>query len=121
MLVTHDMGVIAETADRVAVMYAGRVIEIGAVADVVKNPLHPYAQGLMGAIPTLTGATDRLVQIPGSMPRLNAIPTGCAFNPRCPHRFDPCTVIRPDLIDRAGHRVACHLYDPALAPKEIAA
>ena len=84
MLVTHDMGVIAETADRVAVMYAGRIVEIGPVRDVVQNPLHPYAKGLMGAIPSLASDTDRLVQIPGSMPRLSAIPPGCPFNPRCP-------------------------------------
>jgi ABC-type dipeptide/oligopeptide/nickel transport system ATPase component len=77
MLVTHDMGVIAETSDRVAVMYSGRIAEIGPVRDVVQNPLHPYAKGLMGAIPTLASDTDRLVQIPGSMPRLSAIPPGC--------------------------------------------
>ncbi len=128
MLITHDMGVIAETADRVAVMYAGRVVEIGRVADVVRDPLHPYAQGLMGAIPTLTGEIHRLAQIPGAMPRLSAIPPGCAFNPRCPHAYAPCTTIRPDLVvpgDRPGrslaqHRVACHLYDPALAPRVAA-
>src|SRR5690606_6516005 len=83
MLVTHDMGVIAETADRVAVMYSGRIAEIGPVRDVVKRPLHPYAVGLMGAIPSLEGQADRLVQIRGSMPRLSAIPPGCAFHPRC--------------------------------------
>jgi peptide/nickel transport system ATP-binding protein len=121
MLITHDMGVIAETADRVAVMYAGRVIEVGAVAEVVGNPLHPYARGLMGAIPTLAGGAERLVQIPGSMPRLNAIPPGCPFNPRCPHAYEPCPTIRPDLLTRGDHQVACHLYDPALAPKEVAA
>ncbi|MBM6592847.1 ABC transporter ATP-binding protein [Microvirga pudoricolor] len=111
MLVTHDMGVIAETADRVAVMYAGRIAEIGPVRDVVQNPLHPYAKGLMGAIPSLEVETDRLVQIPGSMPRLSAIPTGCAFNPRCPFAFDRCRVERPEPIQRDLHRVACHLYD----------
>jgi peptide/nickel transport system ATP-binding protein len=102
-------------------MYAGRVIEIGKVADVVRNPLHPYAQGLMGAIPSLTGDTGRLAQIPGSMPRLTAIPPGCPFNPRCSHAYEPCPTIRPAFLDRGGHRVACHLYDPALAPKEAAA
>jgi peptide/nickel transport system ATP-binding protein len=121
MLVTHDMGVIAETADRVAVMYAGRIIEIGAVADVVKNPLHPYAKGLMGAIPTLTGHEGRLSQIPGSMPRLSAIPPGCPFNPRCPAAFAPCPSVRPDLTAYDRHPVACHLYDPAYAPREQAA
>ena len=111
MLVTHDMGVIAEAADRVAVMYAGRVAEIGPVADVVREPLHPYARGLMGAIPTLAHDADRLAQIPGAMPRLSAIPPGCAFNPRCPHAFDRCRVERPDPIPVGAHRVACHLYD----------
>ncbi len=111
MLVTHDMGVIAETADRVAVMYAGRVAEIGPVRDVVKQPLHPYAQGLMGAIPSLEGQAQRLVQIPGSMPRLSAIPPGCAFNPRCAQAFARCHVERPELIAVGDRRVACHLYD----------
>lgn len=111
MLVTHDMGVIAETADRVAVMYAGRIAEIGPVQDVVQNPLHPYARGLMGAIPTLAQDSDRLVQIPGAMPRLSAIPTGCPFNPRCPHAWERCTRDRPEPIQHSEHRVACHLYD----------
>jgi peptide/nickel transport system ATP-binding protein len=121
MLVTHDMGVIAETADRVAVMYAGRIAEIGPVREVVQNPLHPYAKGLMGAIPSLAGDTDRLVQIPGSMPRLSAIPPGCSFHPRCPYAFDRCRVDRPEPIQRDGHRVACHLYDQAPAEAESAA
>jgi peptide/nickel transport system ATP-binding protein len=113
MLVTHDMGVIAETSDRVAVMYSGRIAEIGPVRDVVQNPLHPYAKGLMGAIPTLTGdASQRLVQIPGSMPRLSAIPQGCAFNPRCSFAFDRCRIERPEPIAVGAQQVACHLYDP---------
>ncbi|WP_046864189.1 ABC transporter ATP-binding protein [Microvirga massiliensis] len=111
MLVTHDMGVIAETADRVAVMYAGIIAEIGPVRDVVRNPLHPYSRGLMGAIPTLATDADRLVQIPGAMPRLSAIPPGCPFNPRCPNVFARCHVERPAAIQRDTHRVACHLYD----------
>ncbi|MGM4963965.1 ABC transporter ATP-binding protein [Tardiphaga sp. 1201_B9_N1_1] len=116
MLVTHDMGVIAETSDRVAVMYSGRIAEIGPVRDVVQNPLHPYAKGLMGAIPTLTGdASQRLVQIPGSMPRLSAIPQGCAFNPRCSFAFDRCRVERPEPIAVGAQQVACHLYDHAHA------
>ncbi|TXN15710.1 ABC transporter ATP-binding protein [Methylobacterium sp. WL122] len=113
MLVTHDMGVIAEAADRVAVMYSGRVAEIGPVRAVVGDPLHPYAKGLMGAIPTLTQDTGRLAQIPGAMPRLTAIPPGCAFNPRCPKVFARCRVERPDPIPVGEHRVACHLYDRA--------
>jgi peptide/nickel transport system ATP-binding protein len=121
MLVTHDMGVIAETADRVAVMYAGRIAEIGPVRDVVQNPLHPYAKGLMGAIPSLESETDRLVQIPGSMPRLSAIPPGCPFNPRCPFVFDRCRVERPEPIQHSEHRVACHLYDQSSVRSEAVA
>jgi peptide/nickel transport system ATP-binding protein len=113
MLVTHDMGVIAETCDRVAVMYSGRIAEIGPVQDVVRNPLHPYAKGLMGAIPTLAGEEKRLVQIPGSMPRLSAIPPGCPFNPRCSFVFDRCRVERPEPIRHGAQAVACHLYDRA--------
>jgi peptide/nickel transport system ATP-binding protein len=119
MLVTHDMGVIAETSDRVAVMYSGRIAEIGPVRDVVQHPLHPYARGLMGAIPTLAGNADRLVQIPGSMPRLSAIPPGCAFNPRCASAFDRCRVERPEPIRHDTQEVACHLYEPVA--KETAA
>ncbi len=121
MLVTHDMGVIAETSDRVAVMYSGRIAEIGPVRDVVRHPLHPYAKGLMGAIPTLTGdASQRLVQIPGSMPRLSAIPAGCAFHPRCSFAFDRCRVERPEPIAVGTQRVACHLHDPA-QPRPVTA
>jgi peptide/nickel transport system ATP-binding protein len=119
MLVTHDMGVIAETSDRVAVMYAGRVAEIGPVQDVVQNPLHPYAKGLMGAIPTLASEANRLVQIPGSMPRLSAIPQGCSFNPRCSQAFDRCRIERPEPIKHGRQSVACHLYDAAT--KDISA
>src|SRR6516225_9183870 len=118
MLVTHDMGVIAQTCDRVAVMYSGRIAEIGPVQDVVKTPLHPYAKGLMGAIPTLAGEDKRLVQIPGSMPRLSAIPPGCPFNPRCAFVFDRCRVERHEPIRQGSQAVACHLYD---AVKESAA
>jgi peptide/nickel transport system ATP-binding protein len=121
MLITHDMGVIAETADRVAVMYAGRIAEIGPVREVVQSPLHPYARGLMGAIPSLASEADRLVQIPGAMPRLSAIPPGCPFNPRCPYVFDRCRVERPEAIQRDVHRVACHLYDRSPAETEAVA
>jgi peptide/nickel transport system ATP-binding protein len=110
MLVTHDMGVIAETADRVAVMYAGRIAEIGPVREVVKNARHPYAHGLMGAIPTLENEESRLIQIPGSMPRLTAMPQGCAFNPRCDKVFARCHVERPEPIRVGRSDVACWLY-----------
>ncbi|MGE0717627.1 MAG: ABC transporter ATP-binding protein [Alphaproteobacteria bacterium] len=111
MLVTHDMGVIAETADRVAVMYAGRIAEIGPVKDVIKNPKHPYTIGLMGSIPRMGHDSDRLTQIEGSMPRLTEIPAGCAFNPRCPYVFDRCRVERPERIPVAPyHDAACWKY-----------
>jgi peptide/nickel transport system ATP-binding protein len=111
MLVTHDMGVIAETADRVAVMYAGRIAEIGPVADVIHRPQHPYTVGLMGSIPSMTGEAERLSQIDGSMPRLTAIPAGCAFNPRCPQATERCRRERPDLLAAGATRAACWLHD----------
>jgi len=111
ILITHDMGVIAETADRVAVMYAGRLAEIGPVRSVIKDALHPYTKGLMGSIPSLTSTDDRLVQIPGSMPRLNNIPEGCAFNPRCNQVFARCTKERPELMHCGNREVSCWLYD----------
>ena len=115
MLITHDMGVIAETADRVAVMYAGRLAEIGPVRDVVQRPQHPYTRGLMGSIPKLGARTRRLTQIEGSMPRLNAIPSGCAFHPRCPQAFERCPRERPELLPAGASLAACWLHAPAEA------
>lgn len=109
MLITHDMGVIAETCDRVAVMYAGRIVEIGPVHEVINRPAHPYTAGLMASIPDITQDREYLNQIDGAMPRLNAIPTGCAFNPRCPKVFDRCKVERPELVDAGATRAACWL------------
>jgi peptide/nickel transport system ATP-binding protein len=111
MLITHDMGVIAETCDRVAVMYAGRIAEIGPVHQVINHPSHPYTAGLMAAIPDITVERERLYQIDGAMPRLNAIPQGCAFNPRCPKVFDRCREDRPDLMPAGATRAACWLHD----------
>ncbi len=112
MLITHDMGVIAETADRVAVMYAGRIAEVGAVRDVVKDARHPYTEGLMGSIPLVGHDVKRLTQIEGAMPRLTEIPAGCAFNPRCPKAFDRCRTDRPELLSTDGTtKAACWLYD----------
>ena len=111
MLVTHDMGVIAETADRVAVMYAGRIIEIGPVRDVVRHAQHPYTAGLMASIPPLDRKVERLAQIDGSMPRLNAIPPGCPFSPRCPSVFERCRVARPELMPAGATDAACWLHD----------
>jgi peptide/nickel transport system ATP-binding protein len=115
MLITHDMGVIAETADRVAVMYAGRIAEIGPVRELLRAPRHPYTVGLMGSIPKIRAATEqrhaRLVQIEGSMPRLNAIPPGCAFHPRCTKAFDRCRAERPEPLAAGSNLTACWLYD----------
>jgi len=106
MLVTHDMGVIAETADRVAVMYAGRLVETGPVDTVVRRPRHPYTDGLMGSIPSLRRDVEDLSMIPGSMPRLDAIPPGCAFNPRCAHVGPRCRREAPRVT---GEGAACWL------------
>jgi len=118
MLITHDMGVIAETADRVAVMYAGRIAEVGEVHEVVRDPLHPYTQGLMAAIPTLEVSARRLAQIPGAMPRLSAIPPGCAFAPRCPRVFARCAE-RPPLMAIGDRGAACWLYDRAAVAADV--
>jgi len=110
MLITHDMGVIAETCDRVAVMYAGRIVEIGPVQQVIHAPAHPYTMGLMASIPDLETDLERLAQIDGAMPRLDAIPPGCAFHPRCPRVFGRCRVERPELFDANTSRAACWLH-----------
>ncbi len=116
MLITHDMGVIAETADRVCVLYAGRLAEIGPVRDVVKHPQHPYTAGLMAAIPSLADELGtRLAQIPGAMPRLGAIPDGCAFHPRCASVFERCVAERPPVYPTGTGGTACFLCDPARA------
>jgi peptide/nickel transport system ATP-binding protein len=107
MLVTHDMGVIAETADRVAVMYAGRIVEIGPVGEVIHRPAHPYTAGLMGSIPSIVDERTRLTQIDGAMPRLGAIPQGCAFHPRCRKVVLQCRVERPVLTQVGATRAAC--------------
>ncbi len=116
MLITHDMGVIAEAADRVAVLYAGRVAEIGPVAQIIGAPAHPYTQGLIGAIPSLTGTAPRLAQIAGAMPRLAQVPAGCAFAPRCPKAFARCVASRPPLYATGAAAAACFL----LAPETVA-
>jgi peptide/nickel transport system ATP-binding protein len=115
MLITHDMGVIAETADRVAVMYAGRIAEIGPVREVIRASRHPYTAGLMGSIPKIRVDTGRirapLVQIDGAMPRLNAVPSGCAFHPRCARSFERCGMERPEPRPVGPNLTACWLYD----------
>jgi peptide/nickel transport system ATP-binding protein len=113
MLITHDMGVIAETAHRVAVLYAGRLVEIGPARAVLQAPRHPYTAGLMRSIPRVGARDARLAQIDGTMPRLAAIPSGCAFHPRCPQRFEPCDRDRPELFGSGDRCSACWLHDDA--------
>ena len=121
ILITHDMGVIAETCDRVAVLYTGRLAEIGIARDVIHAPKHPYTRGLMGAIPRLGALSERLPQIAGAMPRLDAIPAGCAFHPRCPERLAVCSVDRPDTVATEHGEVACWLHRPATGDRPPAA
>ena len=120
LLITHDMGVIAEMADRVAVMYAGRIVEIGALEEVVLRPRHPYTRGLMGAVPTVDTSAARLTQIEGTMPRLGKLPPGCAFHPRCADAFERCGQERPELVPADGSRVACWLYPTSPTETELA-
>ena len=116
ILITHDMGVIADTTDRVAVLYSGRLAEIGTTYDVLRYPCHPYTKGLVAATPQINGASlkDKLFQIPGSMPDLNNIPTGCAFYPRCTQAISQCEGEQPPLFDK---RTACWLLDQGAKPK----
>ena len=110
VLITHDLGVVADVAQNVMVMYAGRAIELGSKEKVFQQPLHPYSWGLLESIPVVDRRVDRLIPIEGSPPSLIHVPPGCPFHPRCPHRFEPCDKDRPELIDRGGgHLEACHL------------
>jgi oligopeptide/dipeptide ABC transporter ATP-binding protein len=115
ILITHDLGVIAEMVDRVAVMYAGRIVEQADVNTLFEEPVHPYTRGLMGSIPILGKVMDKLEVIPGSVPNLIDLPPGCRFAPRCrsrvDHKLELCTRVEPDLITyRQGHQVRCWLY-----------
>lgn len=109
MLITHDMGVIAETADRVAIMYAGRVVEQGSVQQIIEQPRHPYTKGLMGSIPSMVEKRNRLLQIPGSMPRLAVMPPGCAFHPRCASATAICAEQTPLPRVEGANTVSCWL------------
>lgn len=113
MLVTHDMGVIAEVADRVAVMYAGRLVELGPTAGLLAEAAHPYTRGLMASIPDMRRRDAELAQIPGSMPRPDAPVPGCAFHPRCPRALVRCASERPPTFSAGASQVACWLADPA--------
>jgi oligopeptide/dipeptide ABC transporter ATP-binding protein len=120
LLITHDLGVIAETADRVAVMYAGRIVEYGPVREVFRQPMHPYTRGLLASIPTGKPGS-RLSAIDGNVPILGALPSGCAFNPRCPDRFDRCTTAPPgDYVVGPERSAKCYLHAPTASPEHRA-
>jgi oligopeptide/dipeptide ABC transporter ATP-binding protein len=111
LFITHDLGVIAEIADRVAVMYAGKIVEEANVHDLFSEPLHPYTQGLLASLPRLSELDKEIEQLPGSVPDALDPPKGCSFHPRCKHATDQCVTITPRFVTpRSGHKVACHLY-----------
>ncbi|MDE3079934.1 MAG: ABC transporter ATP-binding protein [Paracoccaceae bacterium] len=107
ILITHDLGVVAEMADRIAVMYAGRIVEAGPTAEVFGNPQHPYTIGLMTSMPAFGQASERLVTIPGIVPSISAMPSGCRFSTRCPFRVAACAKVPPLIADARGHATAC--------------
>lgn len=111
MLITHDMGVVAEVCSRVAVLYAGRIVEMGPVAEVIRSPKHPYTRGLINSIPSMRERHAFLAQIDGTMPRLNTLPDGCAFHPRCPNVTEHCQRQQPDMQFKHLSQIACfHPY-----------
>lgn len=111
LLITHDLGVVAESCDSVAIMYAGEVIEYGTVEDIFESTFHhPYTEGLFGSIPSLDEDTSRLKPITGLMPDPSNLPTGCKFHPRCPHCMDVCKNVVPDTVTHGKHIVKCHLF-----------
>jgi oligopeptide/dipeptide ABC transporter ATP-binding protein len=115
LFVTHDLGVVAEVCDTVLVMYGGVVAEYADVDTIFNNPRHPYTQELLKAFPDVSNLTDKLVSIPGYPPRLNALPPGCRFAPRCPAAFDRCHTAQPPvyLTDKARqHYASCYLVEP---------
>jgi peptide/nickel transport system ATP-binding protein len=120
LFITHDLSLLVEISDRIAIMYAGQIVEMAPARELFENPLHPYTQGLMSSFPSLTGARRRLEGIPGSPPDLVAPPSGCRFHPRCPKRFEPCDHVVPPLTEvTPEHLVACHLY-PEVRAKAVA-
>jgi peptide/nickel transport system ATP-binding protein len=111
LFITHDISLLVEISDRIAIMYAGQIVETAPAQEIFERPLHPYTQGLMSSFPALTGERTKLTGIPGSPPNLMSPPSGCRFHPRCPKRFEPCdSRVTPLLEVKPGHWVACHLY-----------
>jgi peptide/nickel transport system ATP-binding protein len=111
LFVTHDMSLVSHFSDRLAVMYAGQLMELGLTRGVFTSPRHPYTAGLMQSFPSISGERQALLGIPGSPPDLLQPPTGCRFHPRCPHAMPRCRVEEPAALDVAGYLVRCHLYD----------
>lgn len=111
ILITHNIGIVAEMSDLIAVMYAGRVVELGPTEQIFENPLHPYTKGLLESAPNIIHPERSMHPIPGSPPDLISPPTGCKFHPRCPHAFEPCPLSEPTLAKKERQLVACHLYD----------
>ena len=111
IFISHDMGVISQMADRVAVMYAGQLVEYAEGEKIFTEPEHPYTQGLQAAIPRLDEEKDTLLSIPGNVPMLYDLPKGCIFSPRCAHATEQCRNERPELVENSGHLVRCFLYE----------
>jgi peptide/nickel transport system ATP-binding protein len=111
ILITHNIGIVAEMSDLIAVMYAGRVVEFGPTEQIFENPLHPYTKGLLESAPNILHPERAMHPIPGSPPDLISPPPGCKFHPRCPHAFEPCPLREPFLVMKERRLVACHLYD----------
>jgi peptide/nickel transport system ATP-binding protein len=112
LLITHDLGVVSELAERVIVMYAGQVVEEALIDDLFNTPLHPYTQGLIQSVPKLEGDIEPLKAIPGTVPPPDALPEGCRFAPRCPHAFGKCFSVQPELKQKGNSRsVRCFLYE----------
>ncbi|OZM81441.1 ABC transporter ATP-binding protein [Pseudonocardia sp. MH-G8] len=116
VLITHDLGVVADVADRMLLVYAGRAAETGRIREVYERPAHPYAAGLMASLPGVAGDQERLTPIPGAPPNLAALPSGCPFHPRCPYAVDRCRAERPPLraVSGAGRAAACHRAEEVL-------
>jgi peptide/nickel transport system ATP-binding protein len=110
IMITHDISIMSEMSDRIAVMYAGRIAEIGPTQQILESPMHPYTQALLRAIPDI-GTNDEIRGIPGSPPSLSSPPSGCRFHPRCPYAFDKCKEETPNLIEVGGTRAACWLLE----------
>ncbi len=120
LFITHDLSLLVEISDRIAIMYAGQIVEMAPSRELFERPLHPYTQGLMASFPSLTGERKKLYGIPGSPPDLVMPPSGCRFHPRCPKRFDPCDTVVPKLTEvEPEHFVSCHLYPQVRAESNV--